>query len=129
MNSPDPAVILDVRPAVPQAGASAYSEENAAARFEMLVRENQTAVFRVAYRLTGDRDEAEDLVQEALVEAFRAFNRFRPGTHFDRWVFRIMRNTFLDGQRRTERARFDAVDGVTASRKGRELGVSPFSAD
>lgn len=130
MNSPDPTVFLDTRAALALDGALVKPDTDTA-QFEGLVRENQTSLFRVAYRLTGDRDEAEDLVQEALIEAFEAFPRFRAGTHFDRWVFRIMRNTFLDGRRRKAKAKFDSLDAAAdgGSSGRRELGISPFSAD
>ena len=80
------------------------------ARFEALVRQHAASLYRVAYRLAGDRDDAEDLLQEALLEAFEAFNRFRPGTHFDRWVFRIMRNTYIDRVRKRPKAPIDSLD-------------------
>lgn len=70
------------------------------AAFEELYQRHLRQIYRVAYRLTGNHDEAEDLTQEALVEAFRAFDRYRPGTYFDRWVFRIMTRTYIDRVRR-----------------------------
>src|SRR5437867_9380713 len=81
-----------------------------AATFEALVRVHQESIYRVAYRLCGDRDDAEDLIQEALLEAYQAFGRFAEGTHFDRWVFRIMRNTYIDRVRSQPKARIDSLD-------------------
>ena len=78
--------------------------------FESLMLRHQAQLFRVAYRMTGNRDEAEDLVQEALVEAFQSFRRFVPGTHFDRWVSRIMSHTYIDRIRRKSRARVESLD-------------------
>src|SRR5512138_3398037 len=95
----DPSVAIDL---IGSSSSGARSKEESLA-FEALVNQHQTSIFRVAFRLTGDRDEAEDLVQESLLEAFEAFHRFRPGTHFDRWLFRIMRNSFLDGKKRRAR--------------------------
>src|SRR5258708_153861 len=80
------------------------------AAFEALVRRHQTSIYRVAYRLCGDRDDAEDLIQEALLEAYQAFGRLAEGTHFDRWVFRIMRNTYIDRVRSQPKARVDSLD-------------------
>ena len=68
-------------------GASLAREE--VHLFETLMRSHQDQLYRVAYRMTGNPDDAEDLVQEALMEAFQSFRRFQPGTHFDRWVYRI----------------------------------------
>jgi RNA polymerase sigma factor (sigma-70 family) len=129
MRTPDPAIALDTNTAIALGQHVTTETSHTCQAFEALVRQHQTAIFRVAYRLTGDRDEAEDLVQEALVEAFESFHRFRPGTHFDWWLFRIMRNSFVDGKRRKARARFDSLDEATRSeRQGMHLGAA-FSAD
>jgi RNA polymerase sigma-70 factor (ECF subfamily) len=87
-------------------------------RFEALVREHQRAIYRVAYRLCGHSEEAEDLVQETLIEAYESFPRFRPGTNFDRWVFRIMRNTFIDRVRRKPKARIESLDSGLVDKSG-----------
>jgi RNA polymerase sigma-70 factor, ECF subfamily len=130
MRSQDPAILVEPRHAAALGGAGISQDARQAACFESLVREHQASIFRVAYRLTGDRDEAEDLVQEALVEAFEAFHRYRSGSFFDRWLFRIMRNTFLDSKRRTSKTTFQSIDtSKPESRKTRDLGVSPFAAD
>lgn len=71
--------------------------------FEDLVRQYGGVIYRMAYRLAGNEADAEDLAQQAIIEAFRAFNRFQPGSRFDRWVFRIMTHTFIDGMRRRRR--------------------------
>ncbi len=109
--------------------------DNEIERFEALVREHQSAIYRVAYRLCGNQDETEDLVQETLIETFESFPRFRPGTHFDRWVFRIMRNTFIDGVRRRPRVRIESLDAGVPGAGGElqlreivDLGSSPDAA-
>jgi RNA polymerase sigma-70 factor (ECF subfamily) len=71
--------------------------------FQALVAAHKSGIFRLAYRLTGNRDDAEDLVQESLIEAFRTFDRFQVGTHFDRWVYRIMLRNYIDLYRRRKR--------------------------
>jgi len=131
MSSHDPVLILDTRPNVRLNSLTQDREALASSLFEGLVRQNQAAIFRVAYRLTGDRDEAADLVQEALIEAYQAFPKFAAGTHFDRWLFRIMRNTFVDGVRRKSKAKFQSLDSVTHPEFGvrREIGISPLRAE
>ena len=52
-------------------------------------------LYNFAHWLTGNRDEAEDLVQETYVKALKGFSSFRPGTNFRAWMYRILRNTFL----------------------------------
>lgn len=69
-------------------------------RFEELARTAEPVLFRVAYRLTGSYEDARDLLQDGLVEAYQAFDRYRPDGRFERWVIRIMTNTYIDGRRR-----------------------------
>ncbi len=60
--------------------------------FGMLVRQHQTAVFNVAYRLLGRRGDAEDAAQEAFLKAFRALERFDVERPFAPWIKRIVTN-------------------------------------
>jgi len=76
--------------------------------WEEIVRENTDRVYRLAYRLTGNRADAEDLTQEVFVRVFRSLHSYSPGT-FAGWLHRITTNLFLDGQRRKKRIRFDAL--------------------
>lgn len=89
---------------VVDAPAGARGSANARlAAFEELLQQHLRRIYRVAYRLTGNPDDAEDLAQEAIVEAFRAFDRYQPGTYFDRWLYRIMTRTYIDLVRRRSR--------------------------
>jgi RNA polymerase sigma-70 factor (ECF subfamily) len=78
--------------------------------FEKLVKANRDALYRIAYRLTGNRDDAEDLLLEALTEAWESFNHFQKGTEFVRWVATIMTHTFLDWQRKNSHYEFVSLD-------------------
>jgi RNA polymerase sigma-70 factor (ECF subfamily) len=89
--------------------------------FEALMRRHQDRLYRVAYRMSGNHDDAQDLVQEAVLEAYRSFHRFRPGTHFDRWIHCIMSRTFIDGLRRRPKVHIESLD---AFRNGAEDGPS-----
>lgn len=80
------------------------------------------ALYHVALRLTRNRAEAEDVVQEACLRAFRSFHRFNPGTNCRAWLFTILRNVFLNRVRKEGRTVPDgeapvlaaSVDSVTA---------------
>jgi RNA polymerase sigma-70 factor, ECF subfamily len=63
--------------------------------FEQLAIPLLPSLLRHALWLTQNEAEAEDLAQEALSKALRAFDSFAPGTNFKAWIFRILRNTFL----------------------------------
>jgi RNA polymerase sigma-70 factor (ECF subfamily) len=60
-------------------------------------------VYRVARRLTGSREEAEDLVQETYARAFRSWRSFTPGTNLRAWLLRILTNLNLDRGRKIQR--------------------------
>jgi RNA polymerase sigma-70 factor (ECF subfamily) len=77
-------------------------------------------VFRLAYRLTGNKYDAEDLTQDVFVRVFRSLSSYSPGT-FEGWLHRITTNLFLDRVRRKQRIRFDALPDDAADRlQGRE---------
>jgi RNA polymerase sigma factor (sigma-70 family) len=90
--------------------------------WDEIVREHSTRVYRLAYRLTGNQHDAEDLTQEVFVRVFRSLSSYTPGT-FEGWLHRITTNLFLDQARRKQRIRFDGLpDDVSDRLPGREPG-------
>jgi RNA polymerase sigma-70 factor (ECF subfamily) len=73
------------------------------AAFEDLVRAHQADVYRLALHFVRDAPTAEDVTQEAFVHAYRSLRRFRGGSKFSTWLFRITRNCAIDAIRRRER--------------------------
>jgi RNA polymerase sigma-70 factor (ECF subfamily) len=71
--------------------------------FEALLEPLLPAAFRAALHMARNRDDAEDLVQDAAVQAYRAFHQFTPGTNFKAWYFRILTNAFYQSHRRRQR--------------------------
>jgi RNA polymerase sigma-70 factor (ECF subfamily) len=67
--------------------------------FEEVALPHFDALYNLALNLTRDRKDAEDLVQEAFLRAFRFFDSYRSGTHIKAWLFRILRNTFINRYR------------------------------
>ena len=72
-------------------------------RFEEEALELADQVYRVARRLVGSREEAEDLVQETYARAFRSWRSFTPGTNMRAWLLRILTNLNVDRGRRVQR--------------------------
>jgi RNA polymerase sigma-70 factor (ECF subfamily) len=64
-----------------------------------------------AVRLTGNRADAEDLLQETYLRAYRGFSGFEPGTNLTAWLYRILRNTFINGYRKRRREPTTVPDG------------------
>ncbi len=88
--------------------------------WDEVVRDHSARVYRLAYRLTGNRHDAEDLTQEVFVRVFRSLSSYTPGT-FEGWLHRITTNLFLDLVRRRARIRFDALPEDAERIPGREL--------
>ncbi|NPV78857.1 MAG: sigma-70 family RNA polymerase sigma factor [Firmicutes bacterium] len=78
--------------------------------FERLVQKYDKAIYNLAYRLTGDKEEAKDLVQEALVKAYRSFDKFQLGSSFEKWLYRIASNIYIDRLRRRPKFRIESLD-------------------
>ena len=72
--------------------------------FEEVALPHLPLLYRVAYRLTGSRADAEDLVQETFFKAFRSFHQFQEGTNCKAWLLTILRHTHLDHVRKMAKA-------------------------
>jgi RNA polymerase sigma factor (sigma-70 family) len=83
--------------------------------WEEVVRAHSARVYRLAYRLTGNKHDAEDLTQEVFVRVFRSLSSYTPGT-FEGWLHRITTNLFLDMARRRQRIRFEGLGDESAQR-------------
>jgi RNA polymerase sigma factor (sigma-70 family) len=90
--------------------------------WDEVVRQHADRVYRLAYRLSGNRADAEDLTQETFVRVFRSLAGYSPGT-FEGWLHRITTNLFLDLVRRRQLIRFDALPEDAGDRlASREAG-------
>lgn len=94
-----------------------------------VVRDHGARVYRLAYRLTGNQHDAEDLTQEVFVRVFRSLSQYTPGS-FEGWLHRITTNLFLDQMRRKARIRFDGLPDDAADRiASREPGPQQLLDD
>src|SRR2546425_1965172 len=91
------------------------------------------ALYRTALRMTRSEAEAEDLVQETYIRAFRFRAQFTPGTNLKAWLFRILTNTFINEYRRKasrpETTELDDVDESILYRHMREVSPGSSSPD
>ena len=78
--------------------------------FERLLTQTHRQAFHVALRLSGNRADAEDLVQETFVRAFRFFHRYDDTLPFTSWLYRIMMNAHIDEVRRRSNVRSSSRD-------------------
>jgi len=78
--------------------------------FEELIRKTYKQAYGLAFRLTGNAAEAEDLVQESLIRAFRFFNRYDQSLPFTSWLYRIMTNAHIDSVRRKGRLKVTSLE-------------------
>jgi RNA polymerase sigma-70 factor, ECF subfamily len=76
------------------------AQEGDARAFEQLAQRHQAALYRIAVRLVGDPAEAEDALQEALLDAWRRIGRFRGESAFSTWMYRVVTNRCLGMLRR-----------------------------
>jgi RNA polymerase sigma-70 factor (ECF subfamily) len=86
------------------------TREERLALFESLVSGSQRQAHNMAMRLTGNAAEAEDLLQETFLRAFRFFHRYDENLPFTSWVYRIMTNLHIDNVRRRSRLKTVSIE-------------------
>lgn len=79
----------------------APDEEKKRTEFEKLAFPHMDSLYYTALRLTKNEVDAEDLVQDVYVRAFRFFDKFKKGTNFKAWIFKILTNTFINRYRKS----------------------------
>jgi RNA polymerase sigma-70 factor (ECF subfamily) len=72
--------------------------------FEVAAMPFVDALYNTAYRMTRNAEDAEDLVQETYLKAYRYYDKFEQGTNFKAWLFKIMKNTFINNYRKQQQA-------------------------
>ncbi|MEV6283856.1 sigma-70 family RNA polymerase sigma factor [Kribbella sp. NPDC051770] len=82
--------------------------------WDEIVRVHSVRVYHFAYRLTGNRHDAEDLTHDVFVRVFRYLHTYRPNT-FEGWLYRITTNLFFDQLRHRNRLHFDGLAPGTVS--------------
>jgi RNA polymerase sigma-70 factor (ECF subfamily) len=85
--------------------------------FRALVETHSRSVFRLAFRMTGNEQDAEDVVQEAFLRAYRQLGRFESRANFGTWLYRIVSNCSVDLMR-SKQARHDQSRGDSLDQQG-----------
>jgi RNA polymerase sigma-70 factor (ECF subfamily) len=96
------------------------AQEGDAHAFELLARRHQDALFRLAVRVMGDHAEAEDALQEALLDAWRRIGRFRGDSAFSTWMYRVVTNRCLGMLRRRRPLPVDEIEAPAPARDSPE---------
>jgi RNA polymerase sigma-70 factor, ECF subfamily len=96
------------------------AQEGDARAFEVLARRHQAALYRIAVRVTGDAAEAEDALQEALLDAWRRIGRFRGESAFSTWMYRIVTHRCLSALRRRRPVPVEEIEAPAPSRDSPE---------
>lgn len=108
-------------------------EPDASASFEAQLAPVLDRAYAAAWHLTRNAAEAEDLVQEAALLAWRGYGGFRPGSSFRAWFLRILTNKFISDYRRDRRrggvVDLDAVPEFSLWRQSREAGLHAAGSD
>ncbi|HOJ04459.1 MAG TPA: sigma-70 family RNA polymerase sigma factor [Bacteroidota bacterium] len=99
----DPEIQEDVSPDEPLPIETPESLKKRHLDFEREALPHMDALYNFALRLTTDADEADDLLQETYLKAYRFFDKFEQGTNCKAWLFRIMKNSFINMYRRSSK--------------------------
>ncbi len=113
------------------------------ARFEELAMEHMGSLYNAALRMTRNPSDAEDLVQETYLKAYRGFEGFQEGTNLKAWLYRILTNTFINTYRAKKRRpdetdiddlenlylfrRLGGLEGATAARSAEDEVLDHFT--
>jgi RNA polymerase sigma-70 factor (ECF subfamily) len=117
-----------------QSGGQASALRTAANRseFEALALPHLDSLYRTALRMARNPDEAEDLVQETFMKAFRSFATFEPETNFRAWLFKILTNSYINRYRKQQgnpaRTSLEDVSAFLASDEAEESTIEPTEA-
>ena len=107
--------------------------EQKQAEFEAEALPHMSSLYNFAYRLTQDRDDAADLVQETFLKGFRFFDSFVRGTNCKAWLFRILKNTYINRYRRAAKApetvEYDVVEEFYESIKDSSVVTSTLERE
>ncbi len=104
---------------------SSYGSKARGKEFEEKLSETMDALYNTAVYMTRNRDDAEDLVQDASLKAYRNFHRFKEGTNFRAWIMTVLRNTYINQYRKKQKEPREVEFREEVTEKFAELPESP----
>lgn len=96
--------------------------------FDEIVRRHQARIYAIAYRITGNREDALDVAQDALLKAYRRIGQWQPVSGFLPWLLRLTTNTAIDHVRWRSRRRHEPLEPADQTRRdhaARRLSEDP----
>jgi RNA polymerase sigma-70 factor (ECF subfamily) len=109
------------------------NQEKLYADFEKEAIPHMDSVYNFALRMTGDVDDADDLVQETFLKAFRFFDKFEKGTNCKAWLFRILKNSFINDYRKQtkepDKVDYEDIQNFYETIKSDEIGFNHYEHD
>jgi RNA polymerase sigma-70 factor, ECF subfamily len=101
--------------------------------FENEALPHMDALYNFAVRMTGNSDDADDLVQETFLKAFRFFDKFEMGTNCKAWLFRILKNSYINDYRKQnkepDKVDYDDVQNFYENIKASDIKSQHFEED
>lgn len=78
--------------------------------FEKLIEKYQVVAFNIAYRMVGNREDASDMAQDAIIKVYKSLKSFRGDSNFSTWFYRIVTNTCIDAIRKMKKIKTYSLD-------------------
>lgn len=91
--------------------------------FDRLVHKCHRQAYNIAYRMTGNHADAEDLTQETFLRAYRFFDRYNRDLPFENWLYRIMSRVFIDEIRKRPKIKTQSLDQPLVSDSGGDMNI------
>jgi RNA polymerase sigma-70 factor (ECF subfamily) len=91
--------------------------------FDRLVERSHRQAYNIAFRLTGNHADAEDLTQESFLRAYRFFDRYNRDMPFENWLYRIMSRVFIDELRKRPKFKVQSLDQPLSLGDGSDADV------
>lgn len=112
---------------------SVNQSEQQLSEFEKIALPHRNLLYNYALRLTGNYDDADDLLQETYLKAFRFYDKFEVGTNVKAWLYRIMKNSFINEYRRNvkepEKVDYEDVQNFYENIKATEVKNEHYEED